>query len=183
MLVKANQPALLRACQEATTRPLVRPGRQYGPARSTSRAHGRREERTLWAAAAPADRGFPGARQLLRLDRDGRDPRSGPVRTAETVYAVTSLTPEQASPRQLLQLWRRHWWIENREQWVRDVVFGEDAATTRTGTAPEVLAAFRNLAISLLHRWRRPDITAARQSFAAHPGALFRRLHLPPAGL
>jgi hypothetical protein len=66
---------------------------------------------------------------------------------------------------------------------VRDVVFGEDASTTRTGTAPEALAALRNLALALLHRWRRPDVTAARQYYASHPTALCRRLGLPPAGL
>lgn len=183
MVVKANQPALLRACQEATTFPLVRPCRQYGRTHTTSRAHGRREERTLWAAAAPADLGFPGGRQVLRLERTCQDSPGRTAPTVETLYAVTSLAPEQAAPRQLLALWRRHWWIENREHWVRDVVFGEDASTTRTGTAPEALAAFRNLAISLLHRWRRPHITAARQYFASHPAALFRRLHLAPVAL
>lgn len=181
MVVKANQPALLRACQEATTWPLVRPCRQYGRAQTTDRAHGRREQRTLQVAAAPADLGFPGVRQVLRLERSVQVAQAPP--TVETLYAVTSLAPEQASPRQLLDLWRRHWWIENREHWVRDAVFGEDAATTRTGTAPQALAAFRNLAISLLHRWRRPDITAARQYFAGHPAALFRRLRLAPVGL
>ncbi len=183
MVVKANQPALLRACQEATMLPLVRPCRQYGRAHTTSRAHGRIEQRTLRAAAAPADLGFPGVRQVLRLERRVQAPTARAAPTAETLYAVTSLAPEQAAPRQLLKLWRRHWWVENREHWVRDVVFGEDAATTRTGTAPETLAAFRNLAIGLLHRWRRPDITAARQYFATHPAALFRRLQLPPVGL
>ena len=183
MVVKANQPTLQRACQEATTFPLVRPCRQYGQVRTLGVTHGRIEERTLWAAAAPADLGFPGVRQALRLERRFRDKRTGAVLTAETVYAVTSLPPEQAQPRDLLRLWRRHWWVENREHWVRDVVFGEDACTTHTGTAPEVLAAFRNLALALLHHWHRPDITAARQYFAGHPAALFRRLRLAPVGL
>ncbi len=183
MVVKDNQPTLRRACCEATTPPLVRPCRQYGRAHTTGLAHGRIEDRTLWAAEAPPDLGFPGARQVLRLERAFRDKRTRALLTQETVYAVTSLAPEQASPRQLLDLWRRHWWVENKEHWVRDKVFGEDASTTHTGTAPEALAAFRNLAISLLHRWKRPDITAARQYFAGHPGALLRHLQLPPTGL
>lgn len=183
MVVKDNQPTLRRACTEATTSPLVRPCRQYGRAHTAGLAHGRIEERTLWAAEAPPDLGFPGARQVLRLERIFRDKRTRAALTEETAFAITSLAPEQASPRQVLSLWRRHWWVENKEHWVRDVVFGEDASTTRTGTAPEALAAFRNLAIGLLHRWRRPDITAARQYFASHPGALFRRLQLSPTGL
>src|SRR5205814_679942 len=80
----------------------------------------------------------------------------------ETVFAVTSLTPEQADATALLRLWQEHWGIENRVHWVRDVVFGEDRATTRSGQAAPVLAAFRNLALSLLHLWRGPGITAAR---------------------
>jgi predicted transposase YbfD/YdcC len=183
LVVKANQPTLRRACRAATASPLVYPCRQYGEARTTRLAHGRIEVRTLRAAAAPADLGFPGARQVLRLDRRCQDKHTGAVLPAETLYALTSLTPEQARPGQLLDLWRRHWWVENREHWVRDVVFGEDASTTRSGTAPEALAAFRNLAITLLHHWKRPDITAARQYFAGHPAALFRRLHLAPIGL
>jgi predicted transposase YbfD/YdcC len=183
MVVKENQPTLLRACREATTRPLVRPRRQDGQARTTGLAHGRVEERTLWAAEAPPDLGFPGVQQVLRLDRRFREKATGTLLSEETVSAVTSLGPEQASPQHLLDLWRRHRWVENKLHWVRDAVFGEDASTTRTGTAPEALAACRNLAISLLHRWGRPDITAARQYFAGHPAALVRRLQLAPTGL
>ena len=181
--VKDNQPTLRRACAAATTSPLVRPARQHGQVRTHGRAHGRVEERTLRAAAAPPDLGLPFARQVLRLDRRTVDTATGAVLTDETAYAVTSLGPEQASPRDLLRLWRRHWWIENKLHWVRDAVFGEDAATTHTGTAPQALAAFRNLAVSLLHRWKRPDVTAARQFFASHPTALFHRFGLPPPGL
>ena len=65
--------------------------------------------------------------------------------------------------------------------WVRDVVFGEDASTAHTGTAAQAFAAYRNLALALLHCWRRDDITAARQAFASHLGALLRRLGLTAA--
>jgi hypothetical protein len=33
---------------------------------------------------------------------------------------------------------------------IRDVTFGEDACTARTGTRPHVMAAIRNLVISIL---------------------------------
>jgi predicted transposase YbfD/YdcC len=178
MVVKDNQPVLLRACAEATTSPLVRPARQYGQARTRRCAHGRVEERNLWAAAASPDFGLPFARQVLRLHRRRLDRRTGAVLSDETVHAVTSLGPELASPRDLLRLWWRHCWIENKLHWVRDAVVGEDASTTRTGAAPRALAVLRNLALALLHRWRRPDIMAARQFFASHPAALFHRLGL-----
>ena len=65
--------------------------------------------------------------------------------TVERAYAITSLPPEQADAARLLEIWRGHWGIENRLHWVRDVVFGEDLSQVRTGSAPQLLAALRNL--------------------------------------
>jgi predicted transposase YbfD/YdcC len=182
MVVKDTQPTLLRACAEVTAEHPKRPRRPPGQARTVRLGHGRLEERTLLAVKAPPDLGFPHARQVVRLHRRRIAKGTGEVLTDETVYAITSLRPEQASPTQLLHLWQRHWWIENREHWLRDVVFGEDANTTHTGSAPQVFAAFRNPALSLLHRWRHRNLTAARQYYASHAAALFRRLQLSPAG-
>jgi predicted transposase YbfD/YdcC len=182
MVAKGNQPTLLAECAAATADRPRRPRRVLGHARTVELAHGRREERTLLAVEATAIP-WPSARQVLRLHRRRVDKATGAVLTDETAYVVTSLTPDQASPSALLRLWRRHWTVENALHWVRDVVFAEDAATTHTGHAPQALAALRNLALCLLHRWRRHDITAARQYFATHPAALFRRLGLTPRRL
>jgi predicted transposase YbfD/YdcC len=72
--------------------------------------------------------------------------------TTEIVHAITSLTAQQASPDQLLALSRGHWAIENSLHHVRDVACREDQARTRAGNGPQVLAAFRNTAITLLRR-------------------------------
>jgi hypothetical protein len=66
------------------------------------------------------------------------------------VFGITSLTPAQADAKRLVALNRGHWGIVNRLHWVRDVDFGEDASRIRIGEAPQVMAIFRNLAISLL---------------------------------
>lgn len=48
-----------------------------------------------------------------------------------------------------LQSFRRgHWTIES-IHYVRDVTFGEDASTVRTGHAPQNLATLRNVVIGL----------------------------------
>lgn len=73
-------------------------------------------------------------------------------KTIETVYAITSLTAERARPEQLLALPRAHWGIENCLHYVRDVSRGEDQARIRAGHAPEVLAACRNTALTLIRR-------------------------------
>jgi hypothetical protein len=62
------------------------------------------EEWTLRAAAAPADLGLAFARQLLCRYRRRIVARTGVVLSDETVYALTSLTPEQAHPADLLRL-------------------------------------------------------------------------------
>jgi hypothetical protein len=84
-------------------------------------------------------------------------------------YALTSLEPAAATPKQLLTLWHQHWHIENKSHWVRDVVFGEDASRVRTGTLPEVLALLRAAVLSRFRLASMDDITAARSQASADP--------------
>jgi hypothetical protein len=85
-----------------------------------------------------------------------------------TIYAVTSLTFEQASPARLADHLRGHWAIENGLHYVRDTTFAEDASKVRTGAGPHVMATLRNLAIGALSpRWagepcRRPPTPRPR---------------------
>ena len=75
--------------------------------------------------------------------------------------------------RRRLRTWpwhlRGHWGIENRAHHVRDVVFDEDRCQVRSGAAPQVLAAGRNLAIALLRRAGYPGIAAALRTLAGRP--------------
>ncbi len=61
---------------------------------------------------------------------------------------LSSRPASKMSAAQLQALRRGHWGIE-RVHYVRDVTFGEDASTVRTGHAPQNLAALRNLVIGL----------------------------------
>lgn len=79
------------------------------------------------------------------------DLHANPLRKRnETVYGITSLTTYQANPADVLAFNRGHWGIENREHYVRDVTFDEDRSQVRTGSSPQIMAAMRNIAISLL---------------------------------
>jgi len=69
--------------------------------------------------------------------------KSGPT----TVYAITSLTAAQASPAAIIP---GHWMIEDQLHWVRHLDFDEDRSQIRTASAPQVMAAMRNLAITIL---------------------------------
>lgn len=92
---------------------------------------------------------FPYAAQAFVIRREVTHLVTG-QRSLETVYGLTSLSPEKADPRRLLGLNRGHWVIENGLHWVRDVVFDEDHCRIRRGAGAHVMASLRNLAISLL---------------------------------
>lgn len=73
---------------------------------------------------------------------------------------------------------RGHWGIENRLHRQRDVVFNEDHSTIRKGNAPQVMAALKNLVISIFHRATVRSFPKAMRRFAAKPQELFQFLGL-----
>jgi predicted transposase YbfD/YdcC len=99
--------------------------------------------------------------------------RSTGKTSREVVYLLTTLPPELASPQRLLELVRGHWGIENSLHYVRAVTFGCDRSRLRRGNAPQIMAALRNLAITLIHRFGSCQIAATRRHFASHPHEAF----------
>ena len=87
----------------------------------------------------------------------------------EVVYGITSLQPQEAQARRLLELTRGHWGIENRLHYVRDVTLGEDGCRVRKGSAPQVLAAVRNAVIHLLAGVEASSTAAAIRRLNNHP--------------
>lgn len=75
--------------------------------------------------------------------------RGNKSHSVEIAYGVTSLKQEQASAERLLELNRRHWEIENRVHYVRDVTYDEDRCRIRIGNGPQMMASIRNLAIGI----------------------------------
>jgi hypothetical protein len=115
---------------------------------------------------------WPHVRQICRLERHRlpvqRGVPTGPASVEITSY-ITSVPPERADAARLLALIRGHWGIENRLHHVRDVTFDEDRSTIRSGAAPQVMAAARNLVLALLRRQRCQNIAAALRSYASRP--------------
>lgn len=68
---------------------------------------------------------------------------------------------------------KAHWGIETREHRIRDVTFNEDHARIKKGNAPQVMAALRNLVISIFHRGTVRSFPKAMRHFRAHPETLF----------
>lgn len=98
----------------------------------------------------------------------------------ETVFCITSLTPERADPARLLKLNRGHWSIENRLHHVRDVTFDEDRSQVRKRGAPHLMASLRNLAIGLLRlAGAQTNIAAATRFFMCNCDRAMQLLGVP----
>jgi predicted transposase YbfD/YdcC len=159
-VVKANQPLLLARWQRLAWHcvPVLD--------RTCDRGHGRVEIRTLKAVSV-GHFGFPHAAQVLQVTRKTRELGTRRWRTV-VVYAITSLTFEQASPARLADLLRGHWAIEALHH-LRDVTFAEDASQLRTGSGPQVMACLRNLVIGVLCRAGPVNVAAALRRHARDP--------------
>lgn len=116
---------------------------------------------------------WPGLKQVCRLERTTT--RRG-QRTVEVQYAITSASRPRADAARLLARWQGHWGIENRLHWVRDVTFGEDQCRVKLGRAPQNLAAFRNVALTLLRLAGIREIAPTLREFAYQPRKLLRFL-------
>jgi hypothetical protein len=133
----------------------------------------------VWALSDPALKGYvgsggtvgqpwPALQQVLRVERQRTLQGRGcaPVVEREVTYAITSVPAAEADAARLAGWLRGHWGIENRTHWIRDVDFDEDRSQVRSGAAPQVLAAGRNLAIALLRRAGYRCIAAALRTLA-----------------
>jgi predicted transposase YbfD/YdcC len=119
------------------------------PTGATTRNHGHGRDETRGIKVATVSHvDFPHAAQAIRIHRWRRV--KGKPATRETVYGITSLAFEQAGAALLATFARQHRHIEDRQHYVRDVTFGEDASTSRTGTAPAALAIFRGAVITAI---------------------------------
>ena len=110
---------------------------------------------------------YPGARQAIQIKRRRSCRKTGKT-TIKTVYAVTDLSADQASPIQLATLIRGHWHIEAHHH-IRDVTFNEDASQLRTGNAARAMATCRNLAIGALRLAGTSNIAADLRRNARDP--------------
>lgn len=170
MIVKENQPTLYQAIALLFEQPpwlKQEQSQEYQVYPSANKGHGRLEKRCLECSTALNTYvGWPGVGQVMRRQCERVIMKTGEV-SHKMRYGITSLRPPEASAEQLEQLWRRHWTIENRAHYVRDVTLGEDDCQIHTGHAAHALAALRNAILSLF-RWKGwTNIAAAIRHYAA----------------
>lgn len=131
-------------------------------ATTTDKGHGRIEKRTLRTTALLTKQNdWQGLKQGFELVRERTE--KGKT-TVETVHGISSLSPQRADAKRLLELTRGHWAIENELHYRRDVTMGEDASRIRKGAAPEVMAALRNTIIHVLGDVVAPSVASAMRT-------------------
>jgi predicted transposase YbfD/YdcC len=169
LVVKPNQP-LLYAELAAGLVPGTDTAWAERSHRWEQRGHGRTEQRIL--RAAPADGiDFPGAGQITMTVRRRRT-LDGRHASKEIVFAITSLTPDQATPEDLAHAQQGHWSCEMRHH-VLDTTFDEDRCQARTAHAPENLSTLRDLAIEAYRTAGHTNTAHARRHYTHQPERVF----------
>ena len=176
LIAKGNQPGLLEDltllfADEATWPQWL----ERRSAETWDKGHGRLEHRRLTLSSEIKEflaEHWTGVEQVFRLERQVSSP--GKERQ-EVVYGLTSLTHQQAGPAEVLHYVRRHWSIENKLHWRKDVTLKEDACLSRRGQTPQVFAALNNLVLGLMDFLKVSNVPAQMATFVAQPA---RPLHL-----
>ena len=148
-------------------------------ARHTDKAHGRLELCILTSSSLLAScLDWPGVQQVFKLERYVTHLKSGKS-SHEIFYGLTSLHLKHASPATLLNIRRRHWHIENRLHYCRDVTLYEDRCCLHLGHSPRIMAILNNLTLGLLQLAGFERIPDARRFFDAYPLQAMRLLIHP----
>jgi predicted transposase YbfD/YdcC len=173
--VKGNHPQLRQDLQDwfDDQVPLLPgqgcPPKDFRSATLTSKGHGRLEVRTLTTSSQLNDfLDWPFLQQVFQLKRTITISKTGKTRQ-ETIYGLTSLSAEQASPAQLLQMLRSYWQIENSLHYPRDVTLHEDQTRFKSHLAAHNMTILNNLLLALIAKSKFPFVPSARRFFAAHP--------------
>jgi hypothetical protein len=145
-----------------------------------NKGHGRTEKRTLKTTTVlTLGQKWAGMKRGFELTRERTIEG---VTTVEVVHGITSLSGQEADAARLLDMTRGHGGIENGLHDVRDVTMGEDASRVRNGSAPQVLAALRNLVIFVVAGEAEPKETRPEvmERMAAFPTQAPQALDLSP---
>jgi predicted transposase YbfD/YdcC len=182
-VVKDNQPTMRAEIEllfTARASAAPSPADDFRRVTTLDKGHGRIEERTLTASTMLNHYlGWPHLGQVFEIKRETLIISRNKTRS-ETVYGLTSLTPEAASAKDLLALNRGYWGIENGSHHCRDVTFKEDDCRMKSYPAAESLAVCNNLAIGLIRQAGWGNAAAARRHYGARIGEALRLILRPP---
>lgn len=143
--VKQNHPTLYQDIRDYFTD--VKDSADYK--QEMSKEHGRLEQRSIRCTKQlNTYLNFPHVHQVYEITRYREDIKTG-KESYETVYGITN-RPD-LTPKEILEINRKHWSIENSCHHILDTSFQEDKSCIRTGYGPENMTCLRRFAIGLLY--------------------------------
>lgn len=148
--------------------------------KTVQKGHGRLEVREIWTSTQMNEwfeKEWAGIAQIFLIRRFVKQ---GEKEREEVVYGFTNLPRKKAKAKRLLELNQKHWRIENRLHYRRDVTLGEDACQVRVKGAPQALAALNGGILALMDWLEVSNVAKQMRHFCAHP---HEALHLLLGGL
>src|SRR5712691_777988 len=166
--IKENNPAVLRDLTEFfEDEGIERSEFQYH--KEVNKGHGRLEIREIWTSTQMNEwfeRDWIGIAQVFMIKKTIKE--KGEERR-EISYGITSVPRKNAPAARILVLKRKHWFIENRLHYRRDVTLGEDASQVRTHGAPEGVAALNGGILALMDFIGVKNVAKQMRHFCAQP--------------
>ena len=141
---------------------------------------GRVETRSIQVAAAPAGLKYPAMEQAAPIERytTFKDKKGKAVTRSETVLILTTASPEQAPPADLLALNRGHWAATEATRYIRDVDLKEDSSRARAPGAARFMATVGNATLNLLRIHGVTNIAAERRRLNGPDRQILSRMGL-----
>jgi predicted transposase YbfD/YdcC len=137
--------------------------------KKTQKGHGRLEVREIWTSTQMNqwfEKEWSNVAQVMKIRRWVK---KGEEEREEMVYALTNLPRARAGAKRLLEINQKHWSIENRLHYRRDVTLGEDACQVRRKNAPQALAALNGGILALMDWLAVRNVASQMRHFCAHP--------------
>ena len=107
-----------------------------------------------------------------------KDKKGKTVTRSETVLILTTASPDQAPPADLLALNRGHWAATEATHWIRDTDLKEDSSQARAPGAARFMATAGNTVLSLLRIHGVTNIAAERRLLSGSDGQILKRMGL-----
>ncbi len=140
--------------------------------------HGRIETRKIWTTTELNHYlDFPHVGQAFVVERHSVEKKTGEV-SLDIAYGITSRTPEQADPQQVLKVNREHWTIENSCHYIIDWNYDEDRSRIRTGHGPENITRLRRFAIGIIKSKGARSVAQKMRQLTLNPRLVFDYLRM-----
>jgi predicted transposase YbfD/YdcC len=166
--IKDNNPAVLRDLQDFFEDEGIDQG-EFQYHKETNKGHGRLEVREIWTSTQMNEwfeKEWAGIAQVFMIRRTVKE--KGEERI-EIIYGITNLPRKKANAKRILELKRKHWYVENRLHYRRDVTLGEDASQVRSRGVPEVIAALNGGLLAFMDFMGVKNVAKQMRHFCAHP--------------